>query len=104
MKAIARKRSRKASEAPPFHLQNRSSHEADRELDHLKKIVGILTASKDDSFPLGPAYWIARLREMRVGYFLLPTQLAQISALERCIEGLAERDKRDVPRSKRRVA
>ena len=101
MKAIARKRSRKASEAPPFHLQNRSSHEADRELDHLKKIVGILTASKDDSFPLGPAYWI---REMRVGYFLLPTQLAQISALERCIEGLAERDKRDVMRSKRRVA
>ena len=37
MKAIARKRSGKASEAPPFHLQNRSSHEADRELDHLKK-------------------------------------------------------------------
>ena len=104
MKAIARKRSGKASEAPPFHMQNRSSREADRELEHLKKIVGILNASKDDSLPLGPAYWIARLREMRVGYFLLPTQLAQISALERCTEGLAERDNRDVTRSKRRVA
>jgi hypothetical protein len=104
MKAIARKRSRKASEAPLFHMQHRSSHEADRELDHLRKIAGILTASKDNSFPLGPAYWIARLREMRVGYFFLPTQLAQISALERCIEGLAERENRDVTRSKCCVA
>ena len=103
MKAIVRKQSRRLNEAP-HHVRKRTSHEADRELDHLSKLLGFLIASKDSSFPLGLAYWIARLRELRVGYALLPTQLARISALERRVEELAERDNRIVVRSKRRIA
>jgi len=103
MKANDRKQSRKISETPLYGRKH-TSHEADRELDHLRKILGILIAEQDGSFPLGPAYWFARLRELRLGYALLPAQLAQISALERSVEALAERDNQNIARSKRRFA
>jgi hypothetical protein len=103
MKAIVRKQCHRLKEAP-LHVRKRTSREADRELDHLSTILGFLIASDDSSFPFSLAYWIARLRELRVGYALLPTQLARISALERRVEEFAERDNRDVVRSKRRVA
>ncbi|SAL86600.1 hypothetical protein AWB74_07769 [Caballeronia arvi] len=81
MRAIVRKQSRKSNDIP-LNVLKRTSNEADRELAHLSKIVETLIELDKGSSPLGPAYWMARLRELRVGYALLSTQRAQIAALD----------------------
>lgn len=103
MMAIVRKQSQKINEAPR-DVPKRTSREADRELTHIIQSVGLLSLFQGVASPLAPPYWIARLQELRAGYALLPTQLAQVSALERRVEALAERDKGGVAGSKRRVA
>ena len=53
---------------------------------------------------MSAGYWRARLRDLRIGYALLPVQLAQLSALERCVEEIERRAKAIVPVDERRVA
>ena len=103
MKSIVRKQNRQINEAP-LEVLKRTSGEADRELAHLTKVIGILVASGRGALPLGTAYWLERLRKLRDGHTLLPTQLAHISALERSVEGLAELHTQDAGSSRRRAA
>lgn len=100
MKSIVRKQHHQTNEAPAL-TPRRTSHEADRELAHLQKVLEIMSVSGGYSLPLSSSYWMARLRELRTRYALLPTQLTQVSVLERCVEGLVEQASRDDLRAKR---
>lgn len=102
MNAIVRKKNHETDEAL-LALPKRTSHEADRELAHLQKVLGKLSGSSAVSSALSSAYWMVRLRELRVGYALIPVQLARISALECCIEELAEQERKDPASFKRRA-
>jgi len=53
---------------------------------------------------MSAGYWRARLGDLRIGYALLPVQLAKLSALERCVEEIEPRAKDIVPIDERCVA
>ncbi|MDR5746424.1 hypothetical protein QCE73_24950 [Caballeronia sp. LZ029] len=88
MKSIVASRNHQVPAASPG-VPKRTSQEADRELAHIQKVV---TAARATSVPLPISvwYWKVRLHELRIGYMLLPVQLARLSALELDVENISQ--------------
>ena len=66
-------------------IRKRASRDADGELAHLEQVVSAVRASTEIELPIGAAYWLARIHDLRVRYELLPVQLARLSAIEHCV-------------------
>lgn len=89
---------------PSPEPRKRTSLEADRELAHIQAVVRAVRASKKATLPISAWYWRARLRDLRVGYALLPVQLALLSALEFCVDDIEQATREIHPNHTRRVA
>ena len=89
---------------PSPEVRKRTSLEADRELAHIQAVVRAVSASTTASLPISACYWRARLRELRIGYALLPVQLALLSALEVCVDDIEQATREIRPNHARRVA
>ncbi|MFM0140559.1 hypothetical protein [Caballeronia grimmiae] len=73
-------------------IRKRASRDADGELAHLERVVSAVRASTEIELPIGAAYWLARIHDLRVRYELLPVQLARLSSIEHCLKDY-EQDK-----------
>lgn len=103
MKANVANHSRQVLPPSP-EVRKRTSLEADRELAHIQAVVRTVSASTTASLPLSAWYWRARLRDLRIGYALLPVQLALLCALEFCVDDIEKETKEIRPNHARRVA
>jgi len=88
MKPIVANRNHQAPAASSA-VPKRTSLEADRELAHIQKVV-IAVQATSVPLPISVRYWKVRLHELRIGYMLLPVQLARLSALELDVEKIAQ--------------
>ena len=88
MKTIVASRNHQAPAASSA-VPKRTSLEADRELAHIQKVV-IAVQATSVPLPISVRYWKVRLHELRIGYMLLPVQLARLSALEIDVENIAQ--------------
>ncbi len=88
MKSIVANRNHQVPATCPG-VPKRTSLEADRELAHIQKVVRAVRATCIP-LPISVQYWRTRLHELRIGYTLLPVQLARLSALELDVENIAQ--------------
>ncbi|MBC8641312.1 hypothetical protein AWB73_06822 [Caballeronia turbans] len=88
MKSIVAKRNHQVPDTSA-DVPKRTSLEADRELAHIQKVVTAVRATSVP-LPISVRYWKVRLHELRIGYMLLPVQLARLSALEIDVENIAQ--------------
>ncbi len=88
MKRIAANRHHQVPANCPA-VPKRTSLEADRELAHIQKVVTAVRATSVP-LPISVRYWKVRLHELRIGYMLLPVQLARLSVLELDVEKIAQ--------------
>lgn len=73
-------------------IHKRASRDADGELAHLEQVVSAVRASTEIELPIGAAYWMTRIHDLRSCYELLPVQFARLSAIEQCVKDY-EQDK-----------
>jgi hypothetical protein len=75
--------------ATSSRVARRTSLDADRELSHIQRVISAVHSAAVP-FPIGLCYWKARLYEIRSTYVLLPVQRVRLSALEICLEKIAQ--------------
>ena len=102
MKSIVANRNHQVPATCPG-VPKRTSLEADRELAHIQKVVTAVRATSVP-LPISVRYWKVRLHELRIGYTLLPVQLARLSALELDVENIAQGQGDVATSEERRVA
>ncbi|GJH17687.1 hypothetical protein CBA19CS22_14115 [Caballeronia novacaledonica] len=88
MKSIVASRNHQVPAASTA-VPKRTSLEVDRELAHIQKVVTAVRATSVP-LPISVRYWKVRLHELRIGYMLLPVQLARLSALELDVENISQ--------------
>jgi hypothetical protein len=75
----------------PSGARKRTPRDADPELLHLESVLAAVSRSACLS-PLGPAYWKARVHDIRGQYALLASQTNRLAVLEREIDALETRN------------